>query len=74
MTKIRTAQIEIEKVFISLIVANSEISWPQIVCEIKKTQKIKNWLSVRGIMQTFINAGILCRTNDLNVEIYICSK
>lgn len=54
---------------------NSCFTWGEIVDDITGTKhEPKNWLDVRGVLQAFINEGIIERTEDLTVEKYILIK
>ena len=47
------------------------VSWQQIVDAVKESgMVIKNWMTVRNVLQWFINANVLIRTDNLTVEEY----
>lgn len=47
------------------------VSWQQIVDAVKESgMVIKNWMTVRNVLQWFINDRVLIRTSDLHVEEY----
>jgi hypothetical protein len=47
------------------------VSWQQIVDAVKESgMVIKNWMTVRNVLQWFINDRVLIRTSDLWVEEY----
>jgi len=47
------------------------VSWQQIVEAVKESgMVIKNWMTVRNVLQWFINDRVLIRTSDLYVEEY----
>lgn len=48
-------------------------SWTQDIVPGIRSRKIivKNWLSVRGVMQELINSGEVKRTDDITVEVYV---
>ena len=47
------------------------VSWQQIVDAVKESgMVIKNWMTVRNVLQWFINDRVLIRTSDLRVEEY----
>lgn len=47
-------------------------AWQDIVAGMfKKGIIVKNWMSVRGVLQELINSGEVKRTDDIRTEIYV---
>lgn len=48
-------------------------AWTQDIVPGIRSRKIivKNWLSVRGVLQELINSGEVKRTDDIRTEIYV---
>lgn len=63
----------IKSVFETLVQEHDgrSVTWEQIVQAVKdKNIKVTNWMTVRGWLQGFINAGHLKRVNDVRTEAY----
>ena len=52
---------------------DSGFTWQELVIEVKASgATVKNWLTIRGVLQWFINEGLIIRNRiDLNIEEYI---
>ena len=52
---------------------NSRFTWEELVSEVQDSGAIvKNWLTIRGVLQWFIDEGLIKRNrSDLNVEEYL---
>ena len=52
---------------------DSGFTWQELVIEVQDSgATVKNWLTIRGVLQWFINEGLIIRNrSDLNVEEYI---
>jgi len=52
---------------------DSEFTWQELVNEVQASgATVKNWLTIRGVLQWFINEGLIKRNrSDLNIEEYI---
>ena len=53
------------------IITINGIEWKDIVSEIEKITKVKNWLIVRGIIQDLKDENIIVRDDNIMKEIYI---
>jgi hypothetical protein len=51
------------------------LEWGFIVDTINKRctgkHKVKNWMSIRGVVQYYINNGTIRRTNNIRTEVYV---
>ena len=69
-TKAQTAASEI-----LLTLANKEVpilNWDDIVTHVKASKgAVKNWMTIRGVLQTFINEGHIVRVRDVRDENYV---
>ena len=55
-----------------LIARRDPFDWNTVVREVKADRiPIRNWMKVRGILQGFINEGVLTRAPSVEVEEYI---
>ena len=52
---------------------NSRFTWEELVSEVRDSGAIvKDWLTIRGVLQWFIDEGLIKRNrSDLNVEEYL---
>jgi len=52
---------------------DSSFTWQELVNEVQASgATVKNWLTIRGVLQWFINEGLIKRNrSDLNIEEYI---
>ena len=51
---------------------DSKFTWDQLADEVEASgATVKNWLTIRGVLQWFINEGLIQRTKDLHAEEYI---
>lgn len=51
------------------------IAWETIVQQIKDAKcRISNWLTVRNILQWFLNENFIKRSSDLRVEEYLVTN
>lgn len=58
----------------SAIKGETSIEWHQLSAAIEAQMKIRSggWMTVRNLLQgTFINTGIMTRTDDVHTETYI---
>tara|TARA_R100001463_G_scaffold124249_1_gene181174 strand:+ start:247 stop:489 length:243 start_codon:yes stop_codon:yes gene_type:complete len=46
------------------------LAWKTIVATVRAKHRVKNWMTIRGVLQFFKNEGLLNRTSDLHVEEY----
>lgn len=65
--------------FIAAFIKGSELlknprksfNWKDIVHAVEwQNCKVKNWMTIRGILQWYINEGLIERTDDVHVEEY----
>ena len=71
MTKGQNKTIEFIEQFVES--NDSEFTWQELVNEVQASgATVKNWLTIRGVLQWFINEGLIKRNrSDLNIEEYI---
>jgi len=52
---------------------DSGFTWQELVTEVQASgATVRNWLTIRGVLQWFINEGLIKRNrSDLNIEEYI---
>lgn len=52
---------------------DSGFTWQELVTEVQASgSTVRNWLTIRGVLQWFINEGLIKRNrSDLNIEEYI---
>jgi len=63
---------QIAKVFDRLIARGGSFDWNTVKQEVKADQiQVTNWLTVRNILQWFINMRMVQRTPDVGVEEYV---
>lgn len=70
MTKGQTTAADYIDNFISS--TKKSISWGDISEEVKNSgAKVKNWMSIRGVLQYYISNNLIKRSDDLFVEEYV---
>ena len=71
MTKGQNKTIEFIERFVES--NDSEFTWQELVKEVQASgATVRNWLTIRGVLQWFINEGLIKRNrSDLNIEEYI---
>lgn len=47
------------------------IEWSGIVSAVKAKHTIKNWMTVRRVIQKLINSGKIRRTDSVHIEKYV---
>jgi hypothetical protein len=71
MTKGQNKTVEFIEQFVES--NSSKFTWQELVNEVQHSGAIvKNWLTIRGVLQWFMNEGLIKRNrSDLNVEEYV---
>ena len=73
MTKGQNKTVEFIEQFVES--NDSKFTWQELVNEIEASgATVKNWLSIRSVLQWFINEGLIERTKDVHSEEYINTK
>ena len=48
--------------------------WRDISDQVKAKFTVKNWLTIRAVLQSFINEEKITRTRDVSVEEYVVTR
>jgi uncharacterized protein (DUF1697 family) len=68
MTKGQNAAIDYIQHFLDS--SETTFSWSDLRDYVKDHAKVKNWMTIRGILQMAINRKYVKRTDDLHIEEY----
>ena len=70
MTKGQNVAVDVIEAFVADENAET-LSWDKIMNSVKESgAKVKNWLTIRGVLQYFMDENIIKRTENLSVEEY----
>ena len=69
MTNLTVSQQQIQAVLVDTIGAEPT-TWEAIQTAVKAEMKIRNWSSVRNVLQFLMDKGFISRTDDVNAEQY----
>ena len=71
MTKGQNKTVEFIEQFVES--NDSKFTWQELVNEVQASgATVKNWLTIRGVLQWFINEGLIQRNrSDLRIEEYV---
>lgn len=53
------------------VCAAYKMSWEEIVVKVKERFDVKNWRSIRALLQELRDAGFVKRTDDTSEEVYV---